>query len=145
MALDQLYLDKWALGHNSEILDIEWGLIDYLTGNQGELSYKATSKWVMGGQEEYSREKQRWRRIIFDGKDLMKRTRHHKDMSSLGIRTDLAREEVEGTSKVVIVSFLYFISWVSGLCNHFNIVSGVQLDAGGTSWLLPPSTLLLEL
>jgi len=39
----------------------------------------------------------------------MKRTRHPKDGSSLGIRMDLAREEVEGTSKVVIVSFLYFI------------------------------------
>jgi len=44
MASDQLYLDKWALGHDSEILNIEWGLTDYLTGNQGELSYKATSK-----------------------------------------------------------------------------------------------------
>jgi len=39
----------------------------------------------------------------------MKRTRHHKDASSLGIGTDLAREETEGTSKVVIISFLYFI------------------------------------
>jgi len=39
----------------------------------------------------------------------MKRTRHPKDASSLGIGMDLAREEVEGTSKVVIVSFLYFI------------------------------------
>jgi len=39
----------------------------------------------------------------------MKRTCHHKDASSLGIGTDLAREEVKGTSKVVIVSFLYFI------------------------------------
>jgi len=40
----------------------------------------------------------------------MKRMRHHKDMSSLGIGMDLVQEEVEGTSKVVIVSFLYFIS-----------------------------------
>jgi len=39
----------------------------------------------------------------------MKRTRHPKDALSSGIRMDLAREEVEGTSKVVIVSFLYFI------------------------------------
>jgi len=39
----------------------------------------------------------------------MKRTYHPKDASSLGIEVDLAREEVEGTSKVVIVSFLYFI------------------------------------
>jgi len=39
----------------------------------------------------------------------MKRIRHHKDTSSLGIGIDLAREEIEGTSKVVIVSFLYFI------------------------------------
>jgi len=39
----------------------------------------------------------------------MKRTYHYKDASSLGIGTDLAQEEVEGTSKVVIVSFLYFI------------------------------------
>jgi len=70
----------------------------------------------MGDQEEYSREKQQWRRVIFDGKDLMKRTRHPTDMSSLGIGMDLAQEEVEGTSKVVIVSFLYFITWVSGLC-----------------------------
>jgi len=59
---------------------------------------------------------------------------HHKDTSSLGIGTDLVQEEAEGTSKVVIVSFLYFIPWVSGLCNHFNIVSGVQLDRRGTSW-----------
>jgi len=39
----------------------------------------------------------------------MKRTRHPKDVSSLGIEVDLAREEVEGTLKVVIVSFSYFI------------------------------------
>ena len=39
----------------------------------------------------------------------MKRTRHPKDASLLGIGMDLAQEEVEGTSKVVIVSFLYFI------------------------------------
>jgi len=39
----------------------------------------------------------------------MKRMYHHKDMSSLGIGMDLAQEEVKGTSKVVIVSFLYFI------------------------------------
>ena len=104
------------------------GLTDYLTGNQGGPSYKATSKGVMGDQEEYSREKWQWRHVIFDGKDLMKRTRHHKNVSSLGIGTDLAQEEAEGTSKVVIVSFLYFIPWVLGLCNHFNIVSSVQLD-----------------
>jgi len=120
------------------------GLTDYLTGNQEGPSYKITSKEVMGDQEEYSREKWQWKRIIFDGKDLMKRTYHYKNMLSLGIGTDLAWEEVEGTLKVVIVSFLYFIPWVSGLCNHFNIVSGVQLDKEGTSWLLPPSTLPLE-
>jgi len=39
----------------------------------------------------------------------MKRTRHPKDTSSLGIGIDLVQEKVEGTSKVVIVSFLYFI------------------------------------
>jgi len=104
------------------------GLTDYLTGNQGGPSYKATSKEVMGDQEEYSREKRRWRCVIFDRKDLMKRMRHHKDMSSLGIGTDLAWEEAERTSKVVIVFFLYFIPWALGLCNYFNIVSGVQLD-----------------
>ena len=58
----------------------------------------------------------------------MKRIRHPKNTSSLGIGMDLAWEEVEGISKVVIVSFLYFIPWVSELCNHFNIVSGVQLN-----------------
>jgi len=104
------------------------GLTNYLIGNQRGPSYKATSKGVMGDQEEYSREKQRWRRIIFDRKNLMKRIHHHKDVSSVGIWMDLVREETKGTSKVVIVSFLYFIPWVSGLCNHFNIVSGVQLD-----------------
>jgi len=101
---------------------------DYLIGNQGGPSYKATSKGVIGDQEEYSREKQRWRCVIFNGKNLMRRTRHHKNMLSLGIGADLAWEELKGTSKVVIVSFLYFIPWVSGLCNHFNIVSSVQLD-----------------
>jgi len=30
-------------------------------------------------------------------------------MSSLGIEMDLAQEEVKGTSKVVMVFFLYFI------------------------------------
>jgi len=64
----------------------------------------------MRDQEEYSREKRRRRRIIFDGKDLIKRMRHPKDVSSLGIGMDLVQEEVEGTSKVVIVSFLYFIT-----------------------------------
>ena len=117
------------------------GLTDYLTGNQEGLSYKATSKEVMGDQEEYSGEKRQWRHIIFDGKNLIKRTHYHKNALLLGIRTDLAREEAEGTSKVVIVSFLYFIPWASGLCNYFNIVSGVQLDRKGTFWLLPSSTL----
>ena len=37
------------------------------------------------------------------------KTHHPKDVSSLGIGMDLVREEVEETSKVVIVSFLYFI------------------------------------
>jgi len=40
----------------------------------------------------------------------MEKTCHPKDASLLGIRIDLAREEIEGISKVVIVSFLYFIS-----------------------------------
>ena len=83
---------------------------------------------MIADQEEYSREKRRWRRVIFDRNSLMKRIRHPKDTSSLGIGMDLAWEEVEGISKVVIVSFLYSIPWVSELCNHFNIVSGVQLD-----------------
>ena len=104
------------------------GFTDYLIGNQRGPSYKAISKGVIGDQEEYSREKQWWRCIIFDGKDLMRRMHHHKDILSLGIGVDLAQEELEGTSKVVIVFFLYFIPWVSGLCNHFNIVSSVQLD-----------------
>jgi len=39
----------------------------------------------------------------------MKEMCHPKDASLLGIEVDLAREEIEGTSKVVIVSFLYFI------------------------------------
>ena len=39
----------------------------------------------------------------------MEKTRYPKDASLLGIGMDLAREEVEGISKVVIVSFLYFI------------------------------------
>ena len=104
------------------------GFTDYLIGNQWGPSYKATPKEVMGDQEGYSREK-RWRRhVIFDGNDLMKRTCYSKDTSSLGIEMDLVQEEVKGTSKVVIVSFLYFIPWVLGLCNHFNIVSSVQLD-----------------
>jgi len=93
----------------------------------------------MGDQEEYSREKQQWRRVIFDKKDLMKRMCHHKDTSSVGIWMDLAWEETEGTSKVVIVSFLYFIPWVSGLCNHFNIVSSVQL--GEERNLLTPTSI----
>jgi len=103
-------------------------LTNYLIDNQGGPSYKATSKEVMGDQEEYSRERRRWRHVIFDGKDLMKRTCYHKNASLLGIGMDLAQEEIEGISKVVIVFFLYFIPWVSGLCNHFNIVSSVQLD-----------------
>jgi len=104
------------------------GLTNYLIGNQGGPFYKATSKGVIGNQEEYSRERRQWRRVIFDGKDLMKKTCYHKDTSLLGIGMDLVWEEVEGISKVVIVSFLYFIPWVLGLCNHFNIVSSVQLD-----------------
>jgi len=39
----------------------------------------------------------------------MKKTRYPKDVLSLGIGIDLAREEVKGTPKVVTVSFLYFI------------------------------------
>jgi len=39
----------------------------------------------------------------------MMKTRHPKNVSSLEIEVDLAREGLEGTSKVVIVSFLYFI------------------------------------
>jgi len=104
------------------------GFTNYLIGNQEGLSYKATSKGVMGDQEEYSREKQQWRHVIFDGKDLIRRIHHYKDASSLEIGADLVQEELEEISKVVIVSFLYFIPWVLGLCNHFNIVSSVQLD-----------------
>jgi len=63
----------------------------------------------MGDQEEYSREKRRWKHVIFDRKDLMKKTRHPKDASSLGIGMDLVREEVKGAPKVVTVSFLHFI------------------------------------
>jgi len=39
----------------------------------------------------------------------MKKMHHYKDISSVEIWTDLVRKEAEGTSKVVIVSFLYFI------------------------------------
>jgi len=39
----------------------------------------------------------------------MEKMCHPKNASSLEIEMDLAREEVEGISKVVIVSFLYFI------------------------------------
>jgi len=39
----------------------------------------------------------------------MKRMHHHKDVLSLGIGMDLVQEETKGTSKVVIVFFLYFI------------------------------------
>ena len=39
----------------------------------------------------------------------MEKMCHPKDVSSLGVGMDLAREDVEGISKVVIVSFLYFI------------------------------------
>ena len=85
------------------------GFTDYLIDNQGGPSYKAISKGVMGDQEEYSREKRRRRHVIFDEKDLMRRTHHHKDVLLLGIGADLVREELEGTSKVVIVFFLYFI------------------------------------
>jgi len=65
------------------------GFTDYLIGKQGRPSYEAALKGVMGDQEEYSREKQRWRRVIFDGKDLMKRIRHPMDVSSLEIGMDL--------------------------------------------------------
>ena len=115
------------------------GFTNYLIGNQEGSSYKAISKGVMGDQEEYSREKWQWRCIIFDEKDLMRRTHYYKDTLSLGIGVDLAWEELEGTSKVVIVSFLYFISWVLGLCNHFNIVSSVQLE--GKRNLLTPTSI----
>jgi len=66
------------------------GFTDYLIGNQGGPSYEAVSKGVIGDQEEYSREKRRWRCVISDGKDLMKRMCHPKDASSLGIGMDLA-------------------------------------------------------
>ena len=41
---------------------------------------------------------------------------------------DLAQKVVEGNPKVVIVSLLTLNHLSSGLCNHDNIVSGVQLD-----------------
>ena len=46
-----------------------------------------------------------------------------------GLRTERSDEIL----KVVIVSLLYFISWVSGLCNNINIVFGVQLNWRRTS------------
>jgi len=46
----------------------------------------------------------------------------------LGVWKDLEYEGVKGILKVVIVSFLYFILWVSELCNNFNIVFGEQKD-----------------
>ena len=66
-------------------------------------------------------------------------------MSLVGFWETLGQKGVNGILKVVIVSFLYFISWVLGLCNNINIVSRVQLDQKGTSWLLSPSTLPPEL
>jgi len=45
-------------------------------------------------------------------------------MSLVGFWEDLGQKGVKEILKVVIVSFLYFIPWVSGLCNNFNIVSG---------------------
>jgi len=44
----------------------------------------------------------------------------------LGVWEDLEWEGVKGALKVIIVSFLYLILWVSELCNNFNIVSGEQ-------------------
>jgi len=58
---------------------------------------------------------------------------------------DLEQERVERILKVVIVSFLYFIPWVSGLCNNFNIVSGAGWEKKRTSWHLSLSSLPLEL
>jgi len=54
--------------------------------------------------------------------------RKKRAMSSVGVWEDLEQKEGSGILKVVIVSLLYFISWVLGLCNIFNIVSRVQLD-----------------
>jgi len=49
-------------------------------------------------------------------------------MSSVRFWENLGQKGVKGNPKVTIVPFLYFISRVSGLCNNFNIVSGMQLD-----------------
>jgi len=52
---------------------------------------------------------------------------------SVGFWEDLEQKGVNGILKVVIVSFLYLISWVSAICNIFNIVFRVQLDQRKTS------------
>jgi len=41
----------------------------------------------------------------------------------MGFWEDLGQKGVKEILKVVIVSLLYFILCVSGLCNNFNIVS----------------------
>ena len=43
----------------------------------------------------------------------------------MGFWKTLGQKEVDEILKVVIVFFLYFISWVLGLCNNINIVSRV--------------------
>jgi len=58
-------------------------------------------------------------------------------VSSVGFWENLGQKGVDGILKVVIVSFLYYISWVSGLCNNINIVSRVQLEKN----LLTPTSI----
>ena len=55
----------------------------------------------------------------------MSSQRKKRAASSVGILEVLEQKGDDGVLKVVIVSLLYFISWISGLCNIFNIVSRV--------------------
>jgi len=137
MASDQLYLDKWPLGRNLEILDIYWDLLTVLQ----------VIKKVQITKQHQENDKRRRKNILEGGGDenmlsLIERT-WWGDTSSVGFWEDLGQKGVKRILKVVIVSFLYFIPWVSGLCNNFNIVSRAGWKER-TSWHLPPSSLPLE-
>ena len=147
MASDQLYLDKWPLGRELEILDIYGNLLMILQiinevqiTKQHQENDRGRRKNILAGSSDE------------DASSLIERTwwenvslqRKKRAMLSVGFWEDLEQKEVDGILKVIIVSLLYFISWVSELCNNINIVSRVQLDWRGTSWLLPLSILSLE-
>ena len=117
MASDQLYLDKWPMEHDLEILDI----------NRDLLIVWQVIKEVQITKQHQEKDRMRRKNILEgssneDTLSLIGRTwwenvssqRKERATSLVGFWENLGQKRVKGNPKVAIVPFLYLNYWVSG-------------------------------